>query len=82
MYFMERARQDHKSVAGLETAADQLALFEGLPLPTQADYLLSSLEEAHSLPEEVDAIFQSIAKNPGYKLSVDLAADTHARNRP
>src|SRR6202030_855349 len=25
-------------------------------------------------PEEVDAIFQSIAKHPGYKLSVDLAA--------
>ena len=24
-------------------------------------------------PEEVDAIFQAIAKHPGYKLSVDLA---------
>ena len=27
-------------------------------------------------PEEVDAIFQSIAKHPGYKLSVDLAGQT------
>jgi uncharacterized protein YbaP (TraB family) len=54
MYFMERARSDGKSVAGLETVHDQIALFEGLSLDAQADYLVSSLEQAHELPKEVD----------------------------
>jgi uncharacterized protein YbaP (TraB family) len=54
MYFLERARRDGKSIAGLETAHDQIALFEGLSMETQAEYLMSSLEQAHELPKEVD----------------------------
>ena len=54
MYFMERARGDGKRIAGLETVQDQIALLTGLSLDTQADYLVSSLEEARSLPREVD----------------------------
>jgi hypothetical protein len=54
MYFLERARSDGKSIAGLETVHDQIALFEGLSMDTQADYLVSSLEQAHELPKEVD----------------------------
>jgi uncharacterized protein YbaP (TraB family) len=54
MFFMDRAREDGKSVAGLETVHDQIALFESMPLDTQAEYLLSSLEEAHELPKEVN----------------------------
>jgi uncharacterized protein YbaP (TraB family) len=56
MYFMERARNDGKSVAGLETIHDQIALFEDMPLDTQAEYLVSSLEQAHDLPKEVDSM--------------------------
>jgi uncharacterized protein YbaP (TraB family) len=56
MYFMERARNDGKSVAGLETIHDQIALFEDMPLDTQAEYLISSLEQAHDLPKEVDSM--------------------------
>jgi uncharacterized protein len=54
MYFLERARSDGKSIAGLETAHDQIALFEGLSMEVQAEYLMSSLEQAHELPKEVD----------------------------
>jgi uncharacterized protein len=53
-YFLERARSDGKSVAGLETLHDQIALFQNMPLDSQAQYLLSSLEQAKDLPKEVD----------------------------
>ena len=55
MYFMGRARTDGKSMAGLETVHDQISVFENMSMDTQAEYLLSSLEEAHGLAAEVDA---------------------------
>jgi uncharacterized protein YbaP (TraB family) len=56
MYFLDRARTDDKATGGLETAHDQIALFESMSEERQADYLVSSLEEAKSLPSEVDAM--------------------------
>jgi uncharacterized protein YbaP (TraB family) len=56
MFFLEHARSDGKPVAGLETVHDQIALFDALSMEAQADYLVSSLEEAHDLPKEVDAM--------------------------
>jgi uncharacterized protein len=56
MYFMEKARSDGKSVAGLETAHDQILLFQNMPMDTQAAYLVASLEQAHDLPKEVDSM--------------------------
>ena len=54
MYFLDRARSDGKSIAGLETVHDQIALFEALSLDAQAEYLVASLEQAHELPKQVD----------------------------
>jgi uncharacterized protein YbaP (TraB family) len=54
MYFLERAHSDGKSVGGLETVHDQLAVFEALSMNEQSEYLVSSLEQAHALPKEVD----------------------------
>jgi hypothetical protein len=54
MYFLGKAKSDGKPVSGLETAHDQIALFEAMSMDTQAEYLLSSLEEAAELPREVD----------------------------
>jgi uncharacterized protein YbaP (TraB family) len=54
MYFLGRAKTDGKSVAGLETVHDQIALFEAMSMDAQSDYLVSSLEQAHELPKEVD----------------------------
>jgi uncharacterized protein len=59
MFFLEHARTDGKPVAGLETVHDQIALFDALSMDEQADYLVSSLEEAHDLPKEVDAMVQA-----------------------
>ena len=59
MFFLERARSDGKSVAGLETVHDQIALFNALTMDQQADYLVSSLEEAHDLPKDVDAMVRA-----------------------
>jgi uncharacterized protein YbaP (TraB family) len=61
MFFLERARTDGKSVAGLETVHDQIALFNALSMDEQADYLVSSLEEAHDLPKEVAAMVHAWA---------------------
>ncbi|MGA2187309.1 MAG: TraB/GumN family protein [Steroidobacteraceae bacterium] len=54
MYFLERAHGDGKSVGGLETVHDQLAVFEALSMNEQSEYLVSSLEQARALPKEVD----------------------------
>jgi uncharacterized protein YbaP (TraB family) len=59
MYFLERARSDGKSIAGLETVHDQIALFEGLSLDAQAEYLVASLEQAHELPKQVDEMVRA-----------------------
>ncbi len=59
MYFMERARSDGKSVAGLETVHDQISIFQNMPMDTQAEYLVSSLEQAHDLPNEVDSMVRA-----------------------
>ncbi len=59
MYFLERAAGDGKKIAGLETAHDQIAVFQNMPLDAQADYLISSLEEARDLPKEVNAMVRA-----------------------
>ena len=61
MFFLDQARADGKSVAGLETVHDQIALFDALSMDEQAEYLVSSLEEAHDLPKEVDAMVHAWA---------------------
>jgi uncharacterized protein YbaP (TraB family) len=59
MYFMDRARSDGKSVDGLETVHDQISVFQNMSLDTQAEYLLSSLEQAHDLPKDVDSMVRA-----------------------
>jgi uncharacterized protein YbaP (TraB family) len=59
MYFMDKARNDGKSVAGLETVHDQISLFSNMSMDTQAEYLLSSLKQAQDLPKDVDAMVRA-----------------------
>jgi uncharacterized protein len=58
-YFLERARADGKSVGGLESLHDQISLFQNMSLDSQANYLLSSLEQARDLPKEVDEMVRA-----------------------
>jgi uncharacterized protein len=75
MFFLERARIDGKSVAGLETVQDQIALFDALTMEQQADYLISSLEEAHDLPKEVDAMVHAWASGDTQWFADQLKAE-------
>lgn len=59
MYFLQRARADGKPVQGLETAQEQIDLFDSMPLERQSRYLLSSLGEAKSLPTQVDQMVRA-----------------------
>jgi uncharacterized protein YbaP (TraB family) len=59
MVIADKARSDGKPVAGLETVRDQIDVFRSMPLEAQADYLLSTLEEARDLPREVDAMVKA-----------------------
>jgi uncharacterized protein len=54
MHFAGLAKNDHKTIEGLETAADQVELFRSMPMSKQADYLMASLDEAKDLPKEVN----------------------------
>lgn len=59
MYFMARAREDGKGVSGLETAHEQMAIFEAMSMDAQADYMMSSLEQAHDLPKQVNDLVRA-----------------------
>jgi uncharacterized protein YbaP (TraB family) len=59
MFFLGKAQADGKAVAGLETAHDQIALFEHMTPETQAEYLDSSLKEARDLPREASEMVRA-----------------------
>jgi uncharacterized protein len=59
MFFKGRAQSDGKSISGLETAHDQISLFQNMPMDVQAEYLMSSLEQAHELPKEVNEMVRA-----------------------
>jgi hypothetical protein len=75
MYFLERAHSDGKAVTGLETLHDQIALFDGLSMDVQADYLVSSLEEAHDLPKEVDDMVHAWVRGDTAWFETQLKSD-------
>lgn len=75
MYFLDRARKDGKSIAGLETAHDQISLFEALSADAQSAYLLASLEQAHDLPRQVDAMVRAWRRGDTRWFAAEIAAD-------
>jgi len=75
MYFLGRARTDGKSIAGLETAHDQLALFESMPMETQANYLVSSLEQAHDLAKDVNEMVRAWQRGDMSWFETELKSD-------
>jgi hypothetical protein len=75
MYFMDRARNDGKSVAGLETAHDQISVFQNMPLDTQAEYLVASLEQAHDLPKQVDSMVRAWQRGDMQWFETELKSD-------
>ncbi len=52
-YFYDKAKDLRKDIQGLETVEFQLDLFDQLPLSTQEQFLLQTLEELKDLEEEI-----------------------------
>ena len=75
MYFMDRARGDGKSVAGLETAHDQISVFQNMSMDTQAEYLMASLEQAHDLPKQVDSMVRAWQRGDTQWFETELKSD-------
>jgi hypothetical protein len=75
MFFMSRARGDGKNVSGLETAHEQLMIFESMPMETQVDYMMSSLEQARDLPKEVNDMVQAWRRGDTAWFQTEIKSD-------
>jgi uncharacterized protein len=75
MYFLDKARNDGKSVAGLETVHDQISLFQNMSMDAQADYLVSSLEQAHDLPKEVASMVRAWQRGDAQWFEAELQSE-------
>jgi uncharacterized protein len=75
MFFMGRARGDGKDVSGLETAHEQLTIFESMPMDSQAEYMMSSLEQAHDLPKQVNDMVQAWRRGDTAWFQTEIKSD-------
>jgi uncharacterized protein len=75
MFFMGRARSDGKDVSGLETAHEQLSIFESMPIEAQAEYMMSSLEQAHDLPKQVNDMVQAWRRGDTAWFQTEIKSD-------
>jgi uncharacterized protein YbaP (TraB family) len=75
MFFMARARNDGKNVSGLETAHEQLTIFESMSMETQAAYMMSSLEQAHDLPKQVNDMVQAWRRGDTAWFQTEIKSD-------
>ncbi len=61
-----RATEQNKPVSGLETVAEQLAVFDGLPLPDQVALLQDTVNTQADLEKEFEALHKAyLARNLG-----------------
>ena len=70
-----RAVADRKPITGLETAAQQFAVFSGLTLPQQKRMLLMTLEETAQLDAEVDKLLAAWRDGDVDSLARTLSAE-------
>jgi uncharacterized protein len=54
---------------------DQLSIFEGMSMATQAEYLMSSLEQAHDLPKVVDGMVRAWQRGDMDWFETELKSD-------
>lgn len=58
-YFLERARNDGKPIAGLEAIEEQISLFDDMPLDTQRRFLLKTLDDASKIDDDIDTLISA-----------------------
>ena len=56
---VDRAGKDRKPIVGLETAARQIGLLAGMPLPAQKRFLVMTLEESRQLDRELGELLRA-----------------------
>ncbi len=56
MQLVQRARQDHKPVDGLETVVDQLGIFDDRSMEEQSKFLIDSAKDVASLPDDLERL--------------------------
>jgi uncharacterized protein YbaP (TraB family) len=67
-----RAKSDHKPITGLETAAEQFAVFDHLSAENQVHLLDLTLDEATRVPTELAAIEQAWRQGDQARLAHEL----------
>ncbi len=67
-----RAKSDHKPITGLETAAEQFAVFDHLSAENQIHLLDLTLDEAAQVPTELAAIEQAWRQGDQARLAHEL----------
>ncbi|NNF66020.1 MAG: TraB/GumN family protein [Gammaproteobacteria bacterium] len=55
-HFLQRARDDSKPIEGLESAEEQIAVFDNLPIDVQLRFLLKTLEDIETIEEGLDTL--------------------------
>ena len=78
-HFFEKAQAAGKTIQGLETVEFQLSLFDQLPLSTQEQFLLQTLEELKSLDAQVNEMVKAWKQGNVQRLETLLAG---MRNYP
>lgn len=82
-HYAERATEDGKATGGLETAAEQFALFDNLPMETQKTFLLETLEESDGFRAEMENLVDTWRRGDAAALEQfmekEFAADPELR---
>ncbi|WP_277485197.1 TraB/GumN family protein [Catalinimonas alkaloidigena] len=58
MKLVEAAKQQAMEVHGLETIADQIAVFDAIPLDEQSDYLVKTIREYDQSVDEIESLLE------------------------
>ncbi|MBX2929895.1 MAG: TraB/GumN family protein [Saprospiraceae bacterium] len=73
---LDMARNAGKPVAGLETAAYQMSIFDSIPYKAQADMLVQSLKSESSDSPEIDQLVERYKKQDLYGLQEMLEGES------
>lgn len=75
MEFMEMARKGGKTMAGLETAAYQMSMFDSIPYGVQADMLVESIQSGSSGNDQFQQMVDLYKNQDLFGLQEMLASD-------
>jgi uncharacterized protein YbaP (TraB family) len=78
-HFMSKAEHDRKPVAGLETAAEQIRLLDGMDLEEQRQMLAEALDDARDGNRETRQLHDLWRAGDAHRLWTEMAAEMKQR---